>query len=250
MGINKELSERELLQRENDINHSPYGEEFEFYSAVRSGDMELVNKLYNPLDAAGHGKLCDDELQNLKYHLVITIAMISRFCIEGGMPLEKAYTISDIYINKCDKCRTAEKVTELHKEVIEYYTKESKKIASENAYSKHILMCIDYVYDNIYSGVTVQDAAAELGLTPQYLSKLFKQEVGINLSDFIMNKRITAAENMLRYSEYTPLDIGNYLCFSSQSHFISCFKKKTGLTPRKYREYYFRMNWGNVKDGD
>lgn len=243
MNIAKELSDREFLQCENSIKHSSYETELEFYSAVKAGDIELVQRLYTPPDLTEHGTLSKDKLRNIQYHFIVTVAMITRFCIEGGMAPGKAYTISDICINKCDKCSTPGQVTELHREAIMYYTNQMKAIASQNAYSKHILMCIDYIYENIYSGVTVQETAEKLGLTPQYLSKLFRQEVGIKLSDFIMSKKITAAENMLKFSEYSPLDIGNYLNFSSHSHFISSFKKKTGMTPKQYRDNYFRSNW-------
>lgn len=243
MNIKKELSDREFLQCENSFKHSSYEAELEFYSAVKAGDADLVKKLYTPLDITEHGTLSKDKLRNIKYHFIVTAAMITRFCIEGGMSPGTAFTISDIYINKCDECSSPEQVAELHREAIMYYTDQMKTIASKNAYSKHVLMCIDYIYENIYSGVTVQDAADRLGLTPQYLSKLFKQEVGIKLSDFIMSKRISAAENMLKFSEYSPLDIGNYLNFSSHSHFISSFKKKTGMTPKQYRDSYFRSNW-------
>ncbi|MGN0623729.1 MAG: helix-turn-helix domain-containing protein [Oscillospiraceae bacterium] len=248
MNISKELSDRELSQCENSFRHSSYEAELEFYSAVKAGDDELVKQLYTPLDINEHGKLSNDKLRNIKYHFVVTAAMITRFCIEGGMAPARAFTISDICINKCDACSAPEQVAALHKETVMFFTSQMKTIASKSAYSKHILMCIDYIYENIYSGVTVQDAADHLGLTPQYLSKLFRQEVGVKLSDFIMTKRITAAENMLKFSEYTPLDIGNYLCFSSHSHFISSFKKKTGMTPRQYRDNYFRSNWRNNID--
>lgn len=248
MSIIKELSQREFIQNENNIRHSAYEKEYAFYSAVKAGDIDLVKKLYTPLGATGHGLLSTNEIRNLKYHLIITVAMISRFCVEGGVPLERAYTASDIFINKLDTLNTTDEIIKLHKDIIYYYTMEAKKAAAKNAYSKNVLMCIDYVYDNIYSGVTVNQAASNLGLTPQYLSKLFKQEVGINLSDFIMEKRIIAASNMLKYSDFSPLDIGNYLSFSSHSHFISVFKKHTGMTPRQYREEYFRMNWAKNED--
>lgn len=243
MGINKELSHREFIQRENDIRHSPYEKELEFYSAVKEGDLDTVKRTYTPLAVEGYGRISDDDLRNLKYHLIITVAMLARFCIEGGMSTETAYTISDIYINKIDTCPTEAGVRQLHQDVIFEYTKRMKQVSAGQAYSKHILMCIDLIYDNIYKGVRVGDLADELGLTPQYLSKLFKKEVGITVSEFIMSKRINAAENMLKFSEFDPIDIGNYLCFSSHSHFIACFKKHTGLTPKQYREKFFRLNW-------
>lgn len=244
MNISKELSDREFLQREYDYHHSPYQRELEFYAAVCSGDEELVNKLFTPVGIESHGKLSRDALTNVKYHFVVTIAMLTRFCMEAGMTPEKAYTISDIYIGKLDDCNDIKKLREIHYEAVMYFTRECKKFGSKTAYSKHILMAIDYIYENIYSSITIGEIAVYLKLTPQYLSKLFKSEVGMNISEFVMSKRIEAAENMLRYSEYSPLDIGNYLSFSSHSHFISAFKKKTGMTPRQYRELHFRSKWG------
>lgn len=243
MSINRELNYREFFQRENGLLHSPYEKELEFYAAVSSGNIERVKELYTPLAVEGYGKLSKDKIRNIKYHLVITIALIARFCIEAGMPTETAYTISDIYINRLDESTTEQQLSDIHRETFLEYAKRMQKLNSGDAYSKHILMCIDLIYDNIYKGIRVSELADELGLTPQYLSKLFRSEVGMTISEYIMSRRIQAAENMLKFSDYTPLDISNYLNFSSHSHFISAFRRHTGMTPKQYRESYFRMNW-------
>lgn len=52
---------------------------------------------------------------------------------------------------------------------------------------------------------------------------------------------------MLRYTDDTALDIGNYLAFHSHSHFISTFKKYTGITPGEFRKRYYRSNWNQTK---
>lgn len=245
MSIDKELLNREHFQSENDIRHIPYQREMEFYSAVKSGDVNKVKELYMPLSVEGQGKLSKDPIRNFKYHLIISIAMITRFCIEGGMPSETAYTISDIYINKLDVCDSISALADIHKDMIIYYAKRMQKISAGEAYSKHTITCINMIYENIYNGIRVKDIADKLGLSPQYISKLFKSEVGMNISDYIMSRRIQAAENMLKFSEYNAEDIGNYLNFSSHSHFISAFKKYTGKTPKQFREEFFRVNWKN-----
>ena len=64
----------------------------------------------------------------------------------------------------------------------------------------------------------------------------------MSVMEYITRKRIQAAENMLKYSEYSCLAISDYLCFSSESHFIQVFRRYTGLTPKRYREAYFRVS--------
>ncbi|MBP3325216.1 MAG: helix-turn-helix domain-containing protein [Coprococcus sp.] len=50
------------------------------------------------------------------------------------------------------------------------------------------------------------------------------------------------AENLLKYSDFSAIDISNDLCFSSHSHFIKVFKEHTGYTPKEYRNRFFRRN--------
>ena len=82
-----------------------------------------------------------------------------------------------------------------------------------------------------------------MNLTPAYLSALFKKQVGVTISAYIRTLRIDAAKNMLRYSDYTPIEIGNYLCFSSHSYFIRIFRQETGMTPKVYQQKYFSRSW-------
>jgi len=94
--------------------------------------------------------------------------------------------------------------------------------------------------------ITLKELAEYLNLSESYLSKLFHQEMGISLSQYILDLKIEKAKNLLQYSDYNIVDIANYLSFSSQSHFIQVFQKKTGLTPHRYRTKHFRTEWDKV----
>jgi AraC-like DNA-binding protein len=85
--------------------------------------------------------------------------------------------------------------------------------------------------------------AKEVNLTPSYLSTLFNKETGYTPMHYIQHKRIEAASNLLKYSDYKVADIAYYFSFNSQSHFITVFKKEKGMTPLNYRNRYFKSNW-------
>ena len=57
------------------------GTELAFFESVVSGNSDTVHLLYSPLGGKGYGKLSEDPLRNLKYHLIITISMLTRYCI-------------------------------------------------------------------------------------------------------------------------------------------------------------------------
>lgn len=244
MDINNKLSHIEFLNREYNVSHLSYEREMAFFDSIRQGNTEEVKRLYKPLNSSELGILSDDPLRNIKYHLIITVAFITRYCIEGGMEMETAYNMSDIYIQNIDKCSSVKQVQELHKEIVVGYTQRMKLIQKSSQYSKSVILCLDYIYENLHTKITLEKLAEHVNLSVTYLSKLFHKEVGITISAYIIKKRVEAAENMLKFSEFTGTEISNYLCFSSESHFIQVFKKETGYTPKQYRDKFFRTRWG------
>lgn len=243
MNIEKNLSHLEFLNREYRTFHLPYDQEMLFFQSVKQGNAAEAYRLFKPFDSREMGSLSTDPLRNLKYHLIITIAMLTRYCIEGGMEMEIAYTLSDIYIRNADECRTEKEIHHLHREVVDEFIGRMQLLHKPHLYSKQVTACLDYIYDNLHNRITLEELAAVADLSPSYLSRLFHKEVGTTISRYITSKRIDAAENMLKFSEYSFVDISNYLCFSSESHFIHTFKKHTGYTPRAYRELFFRTHW-------
>lgn len=239
----KELTHKTFLNREYAFSHAPLEKEFEFYDYVKSGDIENVKRLMTPLASHGSGILSENPLRNLKYHFIVTIAFITRFCVEGGMELETAYTMSDLYILKADKCQAASEIHKLHQTAVLDYTSQMKKISREHIYSKPVIIAMDYIYDHLHTKISVEEIAEHTTLSTSYLSRLFHRETGITLTGYITAKRIEAAQNMLKYSDYASADISNYLAFSTHSHFISTFKKHTGTTPGEFRKKHYRTDW-------
>lgn len=240
--MQKALAKIEFENREDNRFHTPYDREVEFYQSVKMGNVEEAMALMRPFDSDGLGILSDNRLRNLKYHLIISIAFITRYCIEGGMEMEEAYNRSDIYIQRIDKFETEEEVVALHKELVEAYAKRMRSIRKKTMYSKAIIVCLEYIYANLHTKITLTDLAKETKLSATYLSKLFHKEVGVSVSQYIMQKRIEAAEKMLRYTEFSSAEIASSLCFCSESHFISVFKRYVKVTPREYREQQFHAH--------
>lgn len=245
MDINKALANATFKNREYMITHLPYEREMEFYQSVKMGNIKEVKRLFKPFGGSDFGRLSDNALVNLKYHLIITVAFITRYCIEGGMEPETAYNLSDIYILRADRCANEEEIHTIHREIVEDYTERMHSIIKNKLYPKPILVCFDIISDNLHSKIGLNDLAEAVGLSPPYLSKLFHKEVGVTVSQYITQKRIEAAENLLKFSDYSCIEISNYLCFNSESYFIQVFKTYTKLTPKEYREKYFRSRWGD-----
>ena len=66
--------------------------------------------------------------------------------------------------------------------------------------------------------------------------------------DYIRQRKIDMAKNLLRFSGYDFADIAAMLSYSSQSHFIQQFRAQVGMTPKAYRDQNYMNNW-NVNRG-
>ena len=182
--LSRELNYKEYVMREDYLFHAPYNPEMEFYKSVMAGDKKKVEESLKEdfCDKKGLGVLSDNNIRNFRYHFVITAALLSRYCIRGGMEHEKAYNISDLYINKVDKCKDLKEISELHKKMVREYTKRMSEIRNKKVYSKHIVMSLNYIYDHLHERITLESIAEEIGISEAYLSRLFKKMVSILLS--------------------------------------------------------------------
>ena len=240
------INHKLYLSRDAGVKYRSFENEMSFYDAVKNGDIETVEIEMTKFEQdtlQGKGILSDNIVRNLLYHFIISTAMVARFCIEGGMDHEMAYSLSDYYIQKADHCNTTEDIKKLQSSMAIDYCKRMKQMKKVNIYSKNIVRAIDYIYDNLHHPLTVKIVAENIGLSETYLSKLFKKETGTSVSSYIRSRRIEAAQNMLKYSDYSYDEISSYLCFSSQSHFTSIFKKETGYTPKVFRDQQFRKSF-------
>ena len=167
-----------------------------------------------------------------------------------------AFALNPIYISLKNLPEVSEnkeildEISKLHDVMCIDLCKKMNELRRSQILSKPIVLCIDYIYSHIHSRITVSELAKHLNFSESYLSKLFHKEMGLPISQYILNLKIEKAKNLLQYSEYSMIDISNYLSFSSQSHFIQVFQKYTGMTPHKYRTKHFRTDWDKMNYSD
>ena len=245
MNINRDLNYRLFVQKETGFARPAFHDEMGRYNYVVEGNVGELKKLFERPRSEfnkGKGQLSDDPVRNVIYHLVVGVAVIARMCVDAGMDLNVAYTLSDIYIKRGDKCRTVDDVLDIMEEFQLDFARRMKESRKGSAVSLHVKRCTDYIYEHLHENVTLEQLAKREKLNPSYLSKLFSKELGVGIKDYIIGAKINTAKNILRYSEFSILDISISLGYSSQSAFAAAFRKLTGMTPKKYRDIHFTSN--------
>ena len=203
---------------------------------VAKGDIfSLSEWLQNP-PAAQSGLLADTPLRHLKNMLIATVTLISRSAIRGGMDPNDAIKMAESYIYKTELLNTAEDIINLQYFAVKSFTERVNNLKFGENPSKLVTDVANYIQHNLSKTITAEDIANALFISRPHLSKKFKQEAGISITEFIRNQKIKEAKRLLKYTDKSLLAISGYLGFSSQSHFTHTFKKVTGLNPKEFRE--------------
>ncbi len=99
----------------------------------------------------------------------------------------------------------------------------------------------EYIKVNYRKSITLEDVARELNISPQYLSKLFKEETGENFIDYLTSIRIRIAKNLLENDELSVKEICYSIGYGDPNYFSRIFKKIVGATPTEYKDSYLNQ---------
>ncbi|WP_240255504.1 helix-turn-helix domain-containing protein [Ferdinandcohnia quinoae] len=227
--------------RRNFIFHSNLSYEQVLLDCVKNGRLDKLKDIfdYSILGEAELGLLSKRNRLRSEKNLMITgIALVCRAAIEGGLNEETAFTLSDFYIQQLEELGSLNEILKFTEEAIMDFTNRVHQL-NEEKYSATITACQHYIYNHIYEEITLDQLAQLCHLSPNYLSSLFRKEVGTPISEYIQLQRVNEAKKLLRLTNYSISDIGTWLNFNDQSYFIKVFKKYSGLTPKQFRNNHY-----------
>lgn len=216
--------------------HTSYQWEQMVMQCVKEGRKEdLLNKLIFPDIEGRLGVLSKKSHFNSQKNLVIsTITLATRYAIEGGLHPELAYTMSDLYIQGLEDIKEAPELQTYSREALCDFTDRVNE-AKHHKYTTPIIECQSYVFKHLYEEITLGQLAKEVNMHQNYLSALFKKEVGLSITEYILKQKVEEAKKLLTHSDYPLSEIYSWLNFHDQSHFTKVFKKYTGTTPKKFK---------------
>ncbi len=98
-----------------------------------------------------------------------------------------------------------------------------------------IKIAMDKINSDLGKPHSLDSISESLDITSSYLSKLFKTETGINFKDYLMNRRLKKAQQLLKGTKYKIHEISKMIGFNDSHYFSKVFKKQTGYYPSDYR---------------
>lgn len=108
----------------------------------------------------------------------------------------------------------------------------TSKESMENHLSSSILK---FISDRLHSVIRVNDICEKFGYSKTYLSKVFREQTGHTLAEYINIAKIDRAKDMIRMHEMNFAEISASLSFDNPQYFTRVFKRVSGMTPTEYK---------------
>ena len=204
-------------------------------SCVEHGRTEDILSMFSAPTAGRAGEMASDALRQQKNLIICTATLVTRAAIRGGMNQEQAFALSDMYIQKAELMSDVLSLTRLNAQMVLDFTKrvEVEKAGIHN--SKLVRHARDYVLTHIGESITTDVLSKELGMNRTYLCKLFTEETGFTINQYVTQVKMEEAKRLMKITMKSISEIAEYLGYSSQSYFQRVFKKHYGMTPGEYR---------------
>ncbi|MBL4966105.1 helix-turn-helix domain-containing protein [Bacillus halotolerans] len=223
----------DLDQKKTFKTHFPKQLQHELFDAVKAGDKEKADKCL-------HAILQSIFTHNTNpYQFQIAIARFLNHVIELmhvlGIELFELEENKMLY-DQIFELKTFEDTENwLKQEFIDPMT--DKVNARADAQYKNISdNIIHIIHHEFESDLTLDEIARRLHYNPNYLSSIFKKEMGISFSEYVSNYRHHMAKSWLAESDMAVKDIAEKLKYKNSQNFIRSFKKLEGITPGSYRQ--------------
>ncbi len=106
------------------------------------------------------------------------------------------------------------------------------------AKNPYIVNILKYINDNITLPITLTDICQKLPLSKEYVSRIFKKEMGITVTEYINRQKLTLAKNLLASEELSLQDVCETVGYQNYHYFSRLFKKQFNVTPISVKNQY------------
>ena len=229
------LLEETYQTKENEQHNQTYAIEEQILKLVRTGNYKGFNNIEFSDSNYHLGVTGSTALRQLRNDIIITTTICTRAAIEGGLDYDSAYQLSDYFIQSSERLNSIERLYDLLSKVGYSFAEKVANSKTPVSTDGCIQKAIRYIQQNTNQHLTVGDVASYVGFSKSYFSAYFKKTLGFSISAFIMRCKLEEGKELLQYTNKSISTISTFLCFSSQSHFQTAFKKQFGMTPNEYR---------------
>jgi two-component system, response regulator YesN len=227
----------EDIESHHDLGSAIYSHlkllEDQLIHTIKVGDSDRVEELFQEyLDSIVHKGVSFSEYPALMIQLISKVYQVIQ---DQGGSVNKVLG-ERASIEQYMKLNTIEEISawfqnDLFTPVIRFLNDQA-----ETQYLDIANQMVKLIHEKYDEDISLESCATILNFHPVYLSRVFKKEVGVNFSEYLVEYRMNIAKKWLEGTNLKISDIAEKLKYTNTSAFIRTFRRIVGATPGQYRE--------------
>lgn len=196
---------------------------------LKSGQIESAKNFANDILMNITDKTSN--LDHIKGFIGEFIAVLRRTIAKMGINLNSSLGMGNL--SELSELSSIDEIEIWFKRNVYNILEQVEKCSNKN--TDMLSKVFEFSNRNFNKDITLESVALEVGLSSQYLSKVFKEKSGTNFIDYITKKRLEFAVELLKRGELNIKEISKMSGYEDSNYFCKIFKKDTGLSPKQFR---------------
>ena len=212
-----------------------YAYENELIRAVSLGQLHMENHLFSAVADQHFERRVADPVRNAKNYGISMNTLLRKAAESGGVHPLYIDRVSSDFARRIEQISNLGESSTLMQDMFRGYCTLVRQ-HSLSGYSHVVQTAILLIDSDLSANLTLHSLAEHQGVSPGYLSTVFKKETGRTVTAYIREKRMRHARHLLGTTNLQIQTVAMY-CGILDVHFFSkLFKKETGMTPKQYRQ--------------
>lgn len=218
-----------------DYMETKYGSEDYLMKCIITGDVEKITEIRQHLDLAAIRQRFPNSLRDQKNNLLIFNTICRKAAQYGGVHPIYLDTQSTKYTSRIESAANLKELNQLYRDIPLRYCLLVRRYSLKD-YSPTIQKVIMHINFNLTEDLGLQTIAEHFSLNKNYLSTVFKKEVGVSFTAYVNQKRIEHAIYLLNTSPLPIQDISSLCGIHDLNYFSRIFRQQVGMSPSGYRK--------------
>ena len=216
----------------------PVEKEKELISFVQSGKKQQAKALLNDILSVIFS-MAEGGMDTIRVRLFELLAFLSRAAVSAGAPLKEVNAITKEAFEICEEHTDFEQLCFLAARAMEGFIDTVYRNRDQKQTSYQLTRAIEYIQEHYMEDLSLSAVASSVYVSEYYLSHLFRKEMNLTFSDYVIKVRIDKARELLREDTSARIqEIADKVGFNDPNYFAKTYKKHTGISPREYQSFF------------
>ncbi len=224
----------------NDISEMEERYDFEnkLLSAISHGNTQKAEQMLSNIPSLAFEGRIADPVRSIKNYCIITNTLFRKAAENGGVHPIYLDEVSTNFAKRIEDINTVSVAKNFMLEILRVYCRLVRKHSFKD-YSPIVKKTLLIIETDLSADLSLKTIAKKNNVSSGYFSVIFKKEIGQTLTEFVNQKRVERAKELLKTTSLQIQTIAQHCGILDLHYFCRIFKKAVGKTPSEYRNSFY-----------